>query len=129
MSYFSIAAPQTVVLPDGTQLHFRINPADSSLVEIHLAGEHNGETGTHIVTFKRNGGQTGKLEFVPVEAPKSNPAQPLAGYKSVNDDAVREPLVAENGQVKPALPPDRTVTSTSLKDDAQPRNDLKPETA
>lgn len=156
MSYFSIAAPQSVTLPNGTTLHFRINPADSSQVEIHLTGERDGAKGTWVIPMRRNGSAAGAPEFsaaptssdappnraridamddshplkaelkrrqeaadnnVPLDADgnerdraaaqpdKADERNPLAGYKSVNDDAVRPGTasVAEDGSIKPAF--------------------------
>ncbi len=99
MSYFSIAAPQTVPIytadKDGETpaivLDFRINAANSALVEIHVKGlpcSDDGETeGTNVLTFNRNGGFV-SAQFVPKPVAPDEPA-PLAGYKSVDDDAVR----------------------------------------
>lgn len=82
--YFSIAAPQIITLPDGTNLSFRVNPADSSLVELHIVGvDGNDVPGTHVLTFKRNGGPNDTF-FIPTAQIDEQPP-----YKSVNDDAVR----------------------------------------
>lgn len=72
--FFSIA-PQSVTIPGGPTLTFTVDATDSSLCTI--------TAGAHVITFKRNG----DLISV-VETPSAEPA-PLAGYKSVNDDAVR----------------------------------------
>ncbi len=69
MQTFSIAA-QSVTLADGLQLHFRVNPVDSSQCEIHVAGRspsHSAIEGTHVITFKRNGGEASR-DFVPTQA-------------------------------------------------------------
>ncbi len=75
--YFSISAPQQVTLPTDppVTLSFRVNSADSSLVEIHIVGANDEDVaGTHILTFKRNGAPSDTV-FVPTpEAPK--PATP-----------------------------------------------------
>jgi hypothetical protein len=90
--FFAIA-PQQVALPSGDTLDFRVNPADTSLVEIHIAGHD----GTHVLTFKRNGAYASS-EFIPTDKPVAElapptepppPSNPLVGYKSVDDDAVR----------------------------------------
>jgi hypothetical protein len=161
MSYFSIAAPQTVVLPDGSTLSFRINPANSALVEIHLDGVASADDdtpGKHVLSFNRNGSAASQA-FVPkldpnapqpyaqpvseetaarkdaadkgialipgepvaaqVEAHEANPPPtpgPLAGFKSVNDDAVRQPLPDPNVPTQPAP----VVTSGSLAKPVKP---------
>ena len=85
--YFSISAPQNVTLPDGSLLSFRVNATDSSLVEMHILGkDKNDVAGTHILTFKRNGGPQ-ETSFTPVAAIKEQPA--YAGAPSVDKDAVR----------------------------------------
>lgn len=136
MSYFAIAAPQTVHLPDGTQIDFRVNAADTSQVEIHISGKHDQlGNGTWVIPLKRNGGPAGSPEFSarptpadgqppnkaridrmpdggvkdelakrqeaadnhvpldadgnPMEGDGIDPENPVAGYKSVNDDPVR----------------------------------------
>lgn len=78
MSYFAIAAPQTVVLPNGLTLDFRIDPQDSSIVEIHLRGlSLDGQQGTYIMPFKRNGSPAGRTEFIPTpDAPQPAAAGP-----------------------------------------------------
>ncbi len=51
----------------------------------------DGEPGTHVLTFKRNGAAS-DTTFVPVAKPvdPENSQAPLAAYKSVDDDAVRK---------------------------------------
>ncbi len=125
--YFSISAPQSVAIPSPggpITLEFRVNPADSSLVEIHATGaDKDGIDGTHILTFKRNGGAQDQT-FVPTPAPEttvatngpqadaSSPTTSPASkksYPSVDDDAVRaddwKPTVGKGksqGDSKPA---------------------------
>lgn len=80
--YFSISAPQNVTLPDGRVLSFRVNPVDTSLVELHVLGTNqNDETGTHVLSFKRNGSMADQ-SFVALPKPD-------APYPSVDKDAVR----------------------------------------
>jgi len=108
--FFAIA-PQQVALPDGPTLDFRVNPADTSLVEIHIAAAD----GVHVLTFKRNGAYASS-EFIPTEKPEADaapatepappqqpspPIAPLAEYKSVNDDAVRNGEYTSADQTKP----------------------------
>lgn len=53
---FSIET-QTVSLPGLPVLRFRVNPVDTSLVELHIDTKGPaGESGTLIAVFKRNGG-------------------------------------------------------------------------
>lgn len=119
--YFSIAAPQVITLPDGTQLSFRVNPADTALVELHIVGvDGNDVPGTHVLTFKRNGGPN-DTSFVPTaqidEQPDYKSADegtrevnhtpqdaPLSQYASVNDEPIRGPYPDTDGPVdtKPA---------------------------
>ncbi len=88
--YFSIAAPQQVILPDGRVLSFRVNGQDSSLCEIHVIEEEaGGVAGTHILTFKRNGGPQDTAFAATPQIEPAPPVAPLEGYKSVDDDAVR----------------------------------------
>lgn len=86
--FFSIA-PQTIPMPDGSTLVFAVDPVDSSLVTVTAAG--------HVHTFKRNGAL---LSSTPIPDPTPMPLPPvppipmeqpapLAGYASVDDDAVR----------------------------------------
>ena len=85
--YFSISAPQDVTLPDGRVLSFRVNAQDSSLCEMHIIGKDADDTpGTHILTFKRNGGPQ-ETSFTPVAAIPTQPA--YADAPSVDKDAVR----------------------------------------
>ncbi len=106
--YFSIAAPQSVTVPTPAgpvTIEFRVNPADSSLVEIHVKGASpDGIDGTHTLTFKRNGTASDQT-FTPVERPAGAPLPvgkqlsedipgtpvpvPPVPYASVNDGAVR----------------------------------------
>lgn len=99
--YFSIAAPQVITLPDGTQLSFRVNPADTSLVEMHIVGvDGNDVPGTHVLTFKRNGGPN-DTSFVPTNPPKEAVDKPLyADAPSVDKDAVR----GDSWQTKQDMP-------------------------
>ncbi len=101
--YFSICAPQSVVIPTPAgpvTLQFRVNAQDTSLVEIHAVGASpDGIDGTHILTFKRNGGAQDQT-FTPAEQPALKddgpvptvPGTPIPAakpYASVDDDAVR----------------------------------------
>lgn len=77
--YFSISAPQSLAIPDGPSLSFRVNTADSSLVEMHVSVPG----GVHVFTFKRNGTLADQSFHEAVQP------EPLAGYKSVDDEPVR----------------------------------------
>lgn len=98
---FSISAPQNVTLPSGRVISFRVNAQDTSLVEMHIPDTD----GTHILTFKRNGGAQDQTFVGRPETPK-----PLAGYKSVDDDAVRdqpkkpEPIASKPERFETASP-------------------------
>lgn len=113
--YFSIAAPQNVPLPDGRVLSFRVNPVDTSLVELHIAGaDHNDAQGTHVLTFKRNGAAQ-DTQFVPTAQPALKedipgtpvpvPPVPYADAPSVDEDAVR-------ANSWPTQPPNKVRTSS-----------------
>ncbi len=106
--YFSISAPQQVTLPDGTVLSFRVNAQDSSLCEIHIVGKDGEDVaGTHILTFKRNGGPSDTtLVATPQIAPAAAPAPAKPAYKSVDDDAVRADDWSGSGK-PPAKPADK----------------------
>lgn len=82
---FSIA-PQSVTLPGGgPTLVFASGDPDTSKVTLTVAGRNaDGNDGTHVFTFNRNGALQGDPVFTPTVAP-----HPLAGFKSVDDDAVR----------------------------------------
>ncbi len=116
--YFSISAPQQVALPDGTVLSFRVNAQNSAICEIHIVGKDGSDeespTGTHILSFNRNGGPSDTV-FVPTpEAPSpaasaSKPAvdtsAPTKPYPSVDKDAMArtpsgEPVRADDWQAK-----------------------------
>lgn len=86
MSYFSIAAPQTVVLPNGTQLHFRVNPADSSQVELHVTGERDGAEGTWVIPMRRNAGAAGIPEFSATAQPATDQPPNAARIAALPDD-------------------------------------------
>lgn len=116
--YFSISAPQSVTLPNGQVLHFRVNPVDTSLCELHVAGKRDGEDGTHILTIKRNGipvddtfvatpdsataqpktKAAAQPDGDPIPDPTPMPEPPLP-YASVNDGAVR----TEPAKPKPSV--------------------------
>lgn len=107
--YFSISAPQNLTLPDGQILSFRVNAQDSSLCEMHIVGvDGNDVAGTHVLTFKRNGGPQ-DTAFVPAEQPKEQPAYKdapderpaYADAPSVDKDAVRGNSWAAEGTRSP----------------------------
>lgn len=85
MSYFAIAAPQTVILPNGTTLNFRVNPVDSSQVEIHMTGDHNGAQGTWVIPMKRNGTAAGAPEFSATAQAKSEAPPNQARVDALDD--------------------------------------------
>ncbi len=107
--YFSIAAPQQVTLPDGTVLSFRVNAQDSSLCEIHVLGvDGNDAAGTHILSFKRNGSPADTTFVATPKAPgppQPKEVAPLAGFKSVDDDAVRTDASAPTPPAEPVDTP------------------------
>lgn len=76
MSHVFAIAAQSVVMPDGSTINFRVNPVDSSHVEMHVSGrDRDGHPGTHVMTFKRNGGPQ-DVTFAATAAPDNpNPGR------------------------------------------------------
>lgn len=88
--FFSIA-PQSITIPGGPTLDFRVNPSDSSICEIHIAQP---DGAVRVMSFKRNGVSAGPDETfatAPDGTRKRIPddGRPLAGFRSVDEDPVR----------------------------------------
>lgn len=81
MSLTFAIAEQTIALPDGTMVELRTNQADTSQVEIHIKGDDEGQAGSHVLMFKRNGGPLGR-EFRP--SPTAD--EPAPAPRTILDD-------------------------------------------
>lgn len=130
MSLVFAVAAQSLSLPDGTVLDLRVNQVDTSQVEIHVRGrDDEGQYGTHILTFKRNGGPLTQ-EFRPAPDPAgiSRPASPT-NYASVDKDAVRTspdpfPAIVDPAPVPPTPPaPTKSAVNTTQSLKAQSDKD------
>lgn len=85
--FFSIS-PQSVALPGGQTLDFRVNPSDSSICEIHIATPD----GVVVKSFKRNGISAGPDETFAITSTgerKRVDDRLFAGFRSVDEDPVR----------------------------------------
>ncbi len=69
---FSISAPQSVALPDGTALCFEVDPSDTSIVRLHVVTAG----GSHVCAFKRNGEIIGAPEHVDTTDEGAAPEEP-----------------------------------------------------